>query len=141
IAAREERGTMRDLSISRAWDETKAIIARDGRLFLSIALALVALPAAVTGAIRPDGMADGMTPVWVDLILIVASLIALAGQLALIRLALGPSVTVGAAVRHGFARMPVYLLAAILVIIALFILAIPFGAVLFALGVPIDLSP
>ena len=45
--------------------------------------------------------------------MVVASLIALAGQLALIRLALGPSVTVGAAIAHGVRRLPVYLLAAI----------------------------
>jgi hypothetical protein len=132
---------MRDLSISRAWDETKAILARDGRLFVSVALALVALPAAVTGAIRPNGMADSSTSVWIDLVLIAASLIALAGQLALIRLALGPSITVDGAIRHGFLRMPTYLLAAILIIAALLVLAIPFGVVLAALGVPMDMSP
>ena len=35
---------MRQLSISAAWEETKAIIARDGSLLMAVALALVALP-------------------------------------------------------------------------------------------------
>ena len=38
---------MRALSLSQAWDDTKAIITRDGRLFASVALALVALPAVI----------------------------------------------------------------------------------------------
>lgn len=132
---------MRDLSISTAWDETKAIVARDGRLFLSVALALVALPAALTGAMRPNGMAGASAPIWVELVLIATSLVALAGQLALIRLALGPSTTVGSAIGHGFARMPIYLLAAILIVIVLLVLAIPFVIALTALGVPLDRQP
>jgi hypothetical protein len=40
---------MANLSISAAWDETKAILAHDGKLFASVALALIALPALVTG--------------------------------------------------------------------------------------------
>jgi hypothetical protein len=132
---------MRNLSISSAWEETKAILARDGRLFLSVALALVALPAAVTGAIRPNGVSDSSTSIGIDLVLIVTSLIALAGQLALIRLALGPSITVGGAIRYGFVRMPTYFLAAILILVALLLLAVPFAAILAVMGVPLDMSP
>ena len=127
---------MRALSLSRAWDDTKAIITRDGRLFASVALALVALPAAIEGLVSPRGM-DASAPWWVDAVLIVASLIALAGQLALIRLALGPSITVGGAIAHGVRRMPIYLLAAILILGALFIAAIPFALVLTLMGVPL----
>jgi hypothetical protein len=129
---------MAGLSISRAWDETKTIVARDGKLFVSVALALVALPAAVSGLLSPKGMNDASSPLWVDLIILIGSLVALAGQLALIRLALGPSVTVGGAIGHGVRRMPIYLLSAILILIGLIILAIPFGAALAALGVPIE---
>ena len=39
---------------------------------------------------------------------IVVVLDRLAGQLALIRLALGPSITVGGAIAHGVRRMPIY---------------------------------
>ena len=44
---------MASLSISKAWDESKAILAHDGRLIASVALALVALPTAITGLIDP----------------------------------------------------------------------------------------
>jgi hypothetical protein len=132
---------MRALSISRAWDETKAIVARDGRLFVSVALALVALPTTVTGLLSPKGMGDPAAPLWVDIVVLVASLIALAGQLALIRLALGPSITVGQAIVHGIRRMPIYLLAAILIVVALMIVAIPFGVVLTTLGVELNVKP
>jgi hypothetical protein len=128
---------MRGLSISAAWDETKAVVAHDGRLIGSVALALVALPTAVTGLIDPSGIGKS-GPLWMDSILLIASLAALAGQLALIRLALGPSITVGAAIAHGLRRMPIYLLSAILLLVALFVLAIPFAAVLSALGVPLE---
>jgi hypothetical protein len=128
---------MRGLSISTAWEETRAILAHDGRLIGSVALALVALPSAVTGLIDPGGL-GGSGPLWVDFIAIIASIAALAGQLALIRLALGPSVTVGGAIAHGLRRLPVYLLSAIVLVVALFILAIPFALVLSALGVPLD---
>ena len=36
---------MAELSVSKAWDETRIIVARDNRLFAALALALVALPA------------------------------------------------------------------------------------------------
>jgi len=128
---------MRDLSISRAWDEGKTILARDGRLYVSVSLALVAFPALVSGLINPKGMAGSGTPVWITVVTLVASLVAIAGQLALIRLALGPSVTVGGAISHGMRRMPVYLAAGIIIVAGLFIAAIPFVAVLAAMGVPV----
>lgn len=125
---------MRDLSLSQAWDETQAIIAREGRLFVSVALALVALPAAVTGLISPGSMGSA-SPWWIDLLVIVATLIALSGQLALIRLALSPSITVGGAIGHGIRRLPIYFLSALLIVVAMFVAAIPFAVVLTAMGV------
>src|SRR5690242_18354965 len=110
---------MRALSLSQAWDETKAIITRDGRLFGSVALALIALPGVVEGLVAPGGV-DRSTPWWIDLVMLIGSLIALAGQLALIRLALGPSVTVGGAIAHGMRRLPIYLVAAVLIVVSLF---------------------
>jgi hypothetical protein len=129
---------MRGLSISAAWEETRAILAHDGRLIAAVALALIALPTAVTGLIDPNGIGDSAGRMGLDAIVVIASLLALAGQLALIRLALGPSVTVGAAIVHGLRRMPVYLLSAILIIAVLFLLAIPFAVALSAIGVPFD---
>lgn len=129
---------MKSLSISVAWEETKAILAHDGRLFVSVALALIALPAAVTGLLSPGAVSTDVTPVWIDSIVLIASIVMLAGQLALIRLALGPSVSVGGAIGHGMRRMPVYLVAAILIVIGLMIAAIPFILALIAMGVPIE---
>jgi hypothetical protein len=132
---------MRELSISAAWEETRAILARDGRLFMAVALALVALPSVVSALVNPRGVTGGTTAWWLDLIALAASLIALAGQLALIRLALGPSITVGAAIAHGVKRMPIYFVAVFLLVICLFLAAIPFVLVLSALGVPISARP
>jgi hypothetical protein len=129
---------MAGLSISRAWEETKRVVAHDGRLIASVALALVALPTAVSGLIDPNGVAGPSSPPSMIALMTVASLLALAGQLALIRLALGPSITVGAAITHGLKRMPIYLLSAILIVAVLMLLAIPFGLAFAALGVPLD---
>jgi hypothetical protein len=131
---------MHKLSISKAWEDTKAIVARDGRLFTSVALALIALPTAVTTLIMPSGMSQS-TATWVDVVIIIASLIALAGQLALMRLALGPSITVGGAIAHGIRRMPFYFVAVLLICIALVLAAIPFAFALVAMGVQIEPKP
>ena len=76
----------------------------------------------------------------VDVIAIVASLIALAGQLALIRLALGRGETVGAAIAHGLKRLPVYFVSLLVMILGLVLLGIPFAGVMLAAGVPLDRS-
>lgn len=105
---------MRSLSISAAWDETKATLARDGRLLASVALALVVLPAAVIGAIYPGGLMPALFAAGesrssaVVLLLGVVLLLLLAGQLAITRLALGPSVTVGGAIAHAGRRLLPY---------------------------------
>lgn len=129
---------MANLSISAAWDETKVILAREGKLLASVALALIALPAALAGLVNPRSVSAAATPVGNDLLVIITSLIALAGQLALIRLALGPSITVGGAIAHGLRRLPVYLVSGIIIMVALLVAAIPFVLLLAALGVPLD---
>ena len=131
---------MANLSISAAWDEAKAILVREAKLLASVALALVGLPALVAGLVSPQSVPAAERPLWGDLLIIVTSLIALAGQLALIRLALGPSITVGGAIGHGLRRLGAYLLAAILVGAGLVVAAIPFVLILAALGIPLDES-
>ncbi len=130
---------MRTLSISVAWEETRAIMLRDGRLYVSVALALIALPSAINTLVNPSGRASASNaPAFAALVTLVASLIALSGQLALIRLALGPSTTVAAAIGHGLRRMPVYLLAVVLMVIGLILLLIPVALVSALLGTPIS---
>jgi hypothetical protein len=128
---------MRGLSISRAWDESRDILARDGRLFVSIALCLVALPTLIMGLLNPKGMGDTGAPLWISVVSLIASLVALGGQLALIRLALAPSITVADAIDHGMRRMPIYLLSAIIIVVFLVLMAFPFAFILAAMGVPI----
>ncbi|WP_341633663.1 hypothetical protein [Sphingomonas agri] len=129
---------MRGLSISAAWEETRDILARDGRLLTTVALALIALPTTVNTLINPGGVNAASTPLWMDCVALVVYLIALAGQLSLIRLALGPSITVGGAIVHGTKRLPVYIAAVFLVVILLLIVLVVISLVLGALGVRVD---
>lgn len=99
----------RKLSISRAWDETRAILARDGKLFASVAAALIVLPGLVRDLATPAAQPPKLPEpgAWVAVWLI-AFLIAVVGQLALTRLALSERITVGEAIGHAARRMPFY---------------------------------
>jgi hypothetical protein len=104
-----------ELSISKAWDETRAVIARDGSLLTTIALALFVLPGVVSDVATPETPA-GQLPkfgYW-TILTIIALLITLVGQLAVIRLAIGSGLTVGEAIRHGAWRAPAYLAATLM---------------------------
>ncbi|HUG45221.1 MAG TPA: hypothetical protein VMK31_01755, partial [Sphingomicrobium sp.] len=79
---------MAALSISQAWEESKARIASDGRLMLAVAFALIALPMSVTGLVSPKSSGEEMTLISA-LLFLASSLLAMIGQLAIIRLAIG----------------------------------------------------
>lgn len=124
------------LSISAAWDRTKARFAADGGLLLTVALALIALPSAVAEFAFPQ--ANPFTPAASAAEMVTMALVLLlgiVGQLALVKLTLGPSVTVGEAIVHGARRTPMFLGAAVILLVAMFIVAIPFGMLLAAMGV------
>ena len=126
------------LSISRAWDETRDIFRSDGGLLISVALALIVLPAIVVGIVAPPE--PGVQASGADQILRIASaLIAIVGQLALIRLALGPSTTVGDAIGHGTRRFLPTLGAIVILLIIMAVIIIPLMVVL-ALLMGIDPS-
>lgn len=130
---------MSSLSISRAWEETRAQFAGDGRLFASVALALIGVPTMVSALVEPQGMRlDNKGPWWVDLLTLVFALLALIGQLALVRLALKPSITVGGAIAHGARRMPIYILTALIIGAGLVVLALPLAAAAKFSGIPLD---
>ena len=117
------------LSISRAWDETLEIFRRDGGLLVSVALALIVLPAIIVGIVappEPGATASGGA----QILRLVAGLIAVVGQLALIRLALGPSTTVGDAITHGARRFPSAFGAILILIIIMAVIIIPVMGVL-----------
>src|SRR3954447_10061944 len=96
---------MSSLSISKAWDETKAIAARDGRLIGAVALALVLFPQAIVGVIAPPAALSGEeAQSWAPLLSLIVAVIGVVGQIAIIRLALEPT-SVGEAISHGLRRV------------------------------------
>ena len=128
------------LSISRAWDETREIFRRDGGLLVSVALALIVLPEVIVGIISPpQATVNADAPAGMQLLRFAVALISLIGQLALIRLALGPSTTVGAAIGHGARRFLSALGAVVLLIVGFGVLAVPLIIILtLALGVDLE---
>lgn len=130
---------MSRLSISAAWDETKSRLASDGRLLTTVALAMVALPSAISTLVNPNsGMAESTGSLSTGLVVLVMSLIAMVGQLAIIRLAIGPSVSVGGAISHAAGRAIPYLGSVILIVLGLLILAIPLIVVMAVMGVSFE---
>lgn len=100
---------MTKLSISQAWDETRSILARDGKLIGAVALALFVLPGIVLNVAVPKLPAGQMRePGGWMLIALVVLLITLVGQLAVARLSLGPHIAVGEAITRGARRLPSY---------------------------------
>jgi hypothetical protein len=126
---------MAALSISRAWEETKARIVTDGRLMSIVAAALIVLPGLVVEVVSPGGASTQSSATY-SILFLVSSLLALVGQLSIIKMAVGPHVSVSEAIGHGARRMPIYLLAAILLTFSFIVLAIPFAAVAYAAGAP-----
>lgn len=124
---------MNGLSISRAWEEAKGIIAREGQLLAAVALALVVLPQIILAVVgTPTGIQA--TPVS-QVIYIAAVLLGFVAQIALNRLAIGPSVRVADAIAVGFARViPVFLVLAVVMIIVA-VIAVVLAMLLAAAGV------
>ena len=118
---------MAKLSISKAWDESRAIIARHGGLLATVALALLVLPGVVSELVSPETPQGQFPPLgaWV-IVAALAVLIGLVGQLAIIWLAMGSGASVGEAIRHGLRRAPSYIAATL-------IWTLPFGLAIFAL--------
>lgn len=115
---------MTKLSISQAWDETRAVLARDGKLIVPVALALLVLPGVVINLFLPSRSA-GEVPtagLW-SVIVLVALVISFCGQLAVVRLAMSPHVTVAEAIRHAARRTLPFLGAFLLWIVPFVIVA------------------
>ena len=130
---------MASLSISRAWDATKATLGRDGRLITTVALALIGLPSAVSAFVDPStGMTSEPQSLGSGLLAVVVAVIGLIGQLAIIRLVIGPAVSVGEAIRHGAGRTLRYIGSALLVLVAFIVLAIPFVIAMAAMGMDFE---
>src|SRR5437868_8062995 len=103
---------MSSLSISVAWDQTKAILGHDGRLFATVALALIVLPEVVFAVV---GVPIGTQATALSAIsYLIVVLLGFVGQFALDLLAIWPSVTVGGVIVCCFARLsPVFVVVVI----------------------------
>jgi hypothetical protein len=121
---------MSKLSISRAWDETRSVLASDGKLIGTVALAMFVLPGLVLNLVMPRSEASQMPQpgVWI-VFAIAAVLISLVGQLSMIRLALAPHVSVGEAIAHGARRILPYVASVLLWMVPFLLL----GGALFAM--------
>jgi hypothetical protein len=119
---------MSKLSLSQAWEETTAVLARDGRLFVAVALALFVLPGLILNVSMPQGQAGEFPPAgpWIA-VAVVAALISLVGQLAVIRLAMEPHVAVGEAISHALRRLLPYIVAVLMWLVPILIV----GSVLY----------
>ena len=130
---------MTKLSISRAWDETRAILARDGKLLATVAAALFLLPQVLVGFI--SGQSTSAEPPGGAglLLMFLAAIIGLIGQLAVVRMAIGQGVSVGEAIGHGFRRALPFLLSLLLMLVAFALLFMIAVMILRAVGA-IDLQ-
>ena len=139
VIGQRARGFMGKLSISKAWDESRQVLARDGGLLATVALALIVLPGVVAGMLNPQP-AQGQMPElgWPTLVTALSFLLGLVGQIALIRLAIGSRLTVGEAIGHGVRRALPYI-AATLLWVAPFLIVI--ALVVGANYVPGQVSP
>jgi hypothetical protein len=123
---------MRGLSISTAWEETKAILARDGSLLGAVALALIVLPQvvlAVAGA--PVGPDSTMLS---KLLYVAVVLLGFVAQIALNRMAIGSAVVVKEAIGEGFVRVLPVMAVFVIVMFALVLVTIVLAVLLGAAG-------
>ena len=125
---------MANLSVSKAWDDTRAIFARDGRLFVAVALALVVLPGMLVGLANPQGASWAEAGTVATLLQMISMLIGIVGQIALIRLAIGPTTSVGGAIGHGFRRFPAAFGALLLLVLLIVLIGFPIFLLFAALG-------
>jgi hypothetical protein len=122
---------MSKLSMSQAWDEARAILHTDGRLFGAVALAMFVLPGLILNVSMPDTPSGELPPAgpWL-IVAAVAILISLVGQLATIRLSLEPHVTVGTAIAHGLKRLAPYVVAVLIWIVPVLLIGSALVAIL-----------
>jgi hypothetical protein len=130
------------LSISQAWDESRAVLAHDGKLIATVALALIVLPAAILGAISPGGLGTAIfaiaesNSIGLLALFLLILLVILTGQLAITRLALGPSVSVGGAIANAARHLLSYVLVALIAGAVLFLVLVIAAAIVGATVAP-----
>lgn len=124
---------MSKLSVSKAWEETKGLLDRDGKLLATVAAALILLPQVVAGvATGQMPNADRSQFGW---LVAIAAIVSVIGQLAIAWLAVGRGATVAEAIRHGARRFLPFFGAMLILVLVLVAVAALAAAILIAAGV------
>ena len=126
---------MAKLSISKAWDETRALLNRNGKLMTTVAAAMFLLPQVIVGVITGQGTDASETAPALGLPVLIAAIIGVIGQLAVAWLAIGSGISVGESIRHGLRRTLPFIGAALLMLLALVIFFVVAAGLLMAVGV------
>jgi hypothetical protein len=117
---------MTTMSIGKAWEEAVAFVAREASLLFPVALLFVALPGLILQEMTPPELqawfaqpkADAIPamPPGFGLAMLITIILIWFGSLALFALALRPGISVGEALRLSFARLPVLIGTALVVL-------------------------
>lgn len=117
---------MTTMSIGKAWEEAVAFVAREASLLFPVALLFVALPGLILQEMTPPELqawfaqpkADAIPamPPGFGLAMLITIILIWFGSLALFALALRPGISVGEALRLSFARLPVLIGTALVVV-------------------------
>jgi hypothetical protein len=120
---------MASISISKAWDETNALVRREATLLVPVALALIALPGVLLAQVRPVTAARSATDAMLSQPAMLANaislLITLFASLVLTLLALRPGISVAEAIRGALPRFPVAIGASLLLGVGFALLVVP----------------
>lgn len=132
---------MANLSITTAWNETAAFVAREAQLVLPVGFLLLALPGAVLQMLMPTPVPGELPQAGAWLAAVpVAIVISLIGTIAITLLALRPGTSVGEALQHGARRLIPIFLAILLLALGAMLLMVPvmmlFGGLAVAAGNP-----
>lgn len=123
------------LSIGKAWEETAAFLAREGRLVAPVALALFAFPSTLFNWAYPPGSTTNGSGTAM-LVLFVILLALMIGQMTIILLAIGWHGSIGEAIGKVARRVPSLLGASLIVFGPLLVLfSVGLAALLVAAGI------
>lgn len=123
---------MRSLSISAAWEQTKAILIRDGSLLAAVVLALIVLPQVVLAVAGPPVGMDSSN--LSKLLYVAVVLLGLVAQIAVIRMAIGSAVVVKEAIAEGFVRLLPVVAVFVVLIVGLVLVTVVLAVLLSAAG-------
>lgn len=114
---------MTRVSIGKAWDEAKATLRANRRLIVPVALGLLLLPAVILAMLQPPIAAtEQVEPGAWMIAALLAALVMVVGQIAIVLLVNGWRGSVGEVIAHGARRMPVMIGAALIVMLPLILL-------------------